>query len=78
MQNSGYQLKTAQDSILSFYLSHPLRSVLYTLSHARHSHWHGLPESRLQGCIKITIHGAGYRLPGRYDELLVYSYELIN
>jgi len=37
MQNSGYQLKTAQDSILSFYLSHPLRSVLYTLSHARHS-----------------------------------------
>ncbi len=24
----------------------------------------------------MTIHGAGYRLPGRYDELLVYSHEL--
>ena len=31
---------------------------------------HGLPESRLQGCIKMTTHGTGYRLPGRYDDLL--------
>ena len=31
---------------------------------------HGLPESRLQGCIKMTIPGTGYRLPGRYDGLL--------
>ncbi len=28
----GYQLKMGQDSILSFYRSHPLRSLLYRLS----------------------------------------------
>jgi len=39
----------------------------------------GLPESRLHGCVKITIHGTGYRLPGRYDGLFkcVYNDEYI-
>jgi len=29
----------------------------------------GLPESRLHGWFRLTIHGTGYPLPGGYDEL---------
>ncbi len=35
---------------------------------------HGLPESRLQGRIKLTIPGTGYQLPGRYDEFCFFQF----
>jgi hypothetical protein len=33
------------------------------------SFWQGLPESRLHGWLRLTIHGTGYPRPGGYDEL---------
>jgi len=47
-----------------------LISLRYTQMLQSTSFRQGLPESRLHGCIKITIHGTGYRLPGRYDGFL--------
>jgi len=52
-------------------MGYPLKALIVIHTPKSTSFRHGLPESRLHGCIQIAIHGAGYRLPSRYDDLLV-------